>query len=1286
MTNPIPAEVPPTNPYVGPVPFAEGQRLYGRDRETRALAELLIGKRIVLLISASGAGKTSLIQAALLPRLRRRLHVLPIARLRREPEPADPDTNPYVLAVLQALERGLPEEERLERTGLSHLSLAGYLGRRASAARGTPTGRHRLLVLDQMEELFTLDRLDWSAKEAFLVQLGEALGGVTDWDSEPPEDAPPPPWALLSMREDYVAELEPYLRLIPTGLGFRYRLEPLKPEAALEAATGPAGDWFPEQAARVLIEDLRTLAVPGPDGAVHSKPGRYVEPVQLQVVCQRLWQKAVTGGGRPIAPEDIRSGESGSEVTAALGAYYDEAVELATASAWAEGVRQRDLRQWIEERLIGSSRIRARVLRQEGTPIDTALAVLIERHLLREDVAGDRRFVELAHDRLVDPVLASNEAWRAANLALFQRQAKLWGEAGRTHDDMLFRGPELEGALAFAAAHPEGLSELDHAFLDRSREMQQWVEKEAQRVRQIAAKNEEIKRKNRSLRRQRTWLAWTGAGVLVALTAAVLLLIYLQGAYETIARNALRMTFAQADGMARGGTPSRALRDLVEAGEKIAASGRTDQEPELAERLVQLLGSHPPVVRRIGSHGHSVRDLAYGVDGERLYSVGRDGALIVWPLPGTDPTKDDQASDSRIVRSQAHVSDIRDLDYHAGRGLLISVDEDRVANLWSLADPGPEVVAVLGPADGSLDRRKVTAAALSPDGARLATVDDDGQVRLWDLTDPSAPRVVETLTAPGRGARGGPRLAFVPAGPYLGSLVLARGDRLLLWQAPLAPTTSPLVLPALDPADRGISALAVSPDGRWLAVGWYGGGLRAFDLAAGDATGAAIPTRHFPSRLTHRGPVFGLAFTADGKRLASAGTDETLLLWTLPDEAQTDDDFVERLGVMRFQGWGDTLYAVAFAPGSDSRVAAAVGNTIVLADLNRPNRLATQLPGSEECAPDCGPLAATPDLGLLAARGGDGLVRRWRWDGVAGAYIPLTSIAPPAPLERIALVPGGTLAGLTLAGQLLIWPQGEDGAPTESHLTYDARGGDGAMGIEDDRARRRALALAARDGMIATGVGTALRLWVPAPAPEKGWQEVQYLAVEDAIQALAFDTEGKRLAVAGDFDRVLVWKIAGNRASGERQAPNERADRVHPGVLALAFEAEGQGLVSGGDDAVLVEWDQPASMGTQALVKKSQAALHKWKVTALAAGRLGGAPAVFSSDGRGQLVVCSQSVSDATCAPVAWPVDPPIAGLALAPNGPERLVVSQDGVWVWDLRREVLMETARDLAEQCISD
>ena len=60
----------PDNPYVGPRPFTQTDPLFGRDVEKVELLNLLIAERIVLLYSPSGAGKTSLIQAGLVPELK----------------------------------------------------------------------------------------------------------------------------------------------------------------------------------------------------------------------------------------------------------------------------------------------------------------------------------------------------------------------------------------------------------------------------------------------------------------------------------------------------------------------------------------------------------------------------------------------------------------------------------------------------------------------------------------------------------------------------------------------------------------------------------------------------------------------------------------------------------------------------------------------------------------------------------------------------------------------------------------------------------------------------------------------------------------------------------------------------------------------------------------------------------------------------------------------------------------------------------------------------------------
>ena len=106
------------NPYVGPRAFQPGETLYGRDREVLELLDLVLAERIVLLHSPSGAGKTSLIQAALIPRLEEEgFEVLPVIRVSLE-QPVGTDTgeglNHYVLSTLLSLEQDVPTDEQFD--------------------------------------------------------------------------------------------------------------------------------------------------------------------------------------------------------------------------------------------------------------------------------------------------------------------------------------------------------------------------------------------------------------------------------------------------------------------------------------------------------------------------------------------------------------------------------------------------------------------------------------------------------------------------------------------------------------------------------------------------------------------------------------------------------------------------------------------------------------------------------------------------------------------------------------------------------------------------------------------------------------------------------------------------------------------------------------------------------------------------------------------------------------------------------------------------------------------
>ncbi len=455
------------NPYAGPRSIGgvhhQDEKLYGRDREVGDLLDLVITDRIVLLYSPSGAGKTSLLQAGLIPALRRhRFTVRPIARVHFEPPPEArfnaASGNRYTLSVLLSLEEALPKGERTDPAALAQMTLAGYLD-------AHPRGD--VLIIDQFEEVLSVDPTDQAEKVEFFGQLGDALRARHRW-------------AVLSMREDYLARCDAYLDLIPTRLSNTFRLDLLNRDAAVAAMRGPALDRnveFAEDAAKELADNLRRITVLS-EGlrAGEARLGAYVEPVQLQVVCRQLWDHLPEGASTIGREEVARVGN----VDEALATYYDEAVARAAEKS---GVPERSLRDWFNDQLITPRKTRSQASLGEPRTdaIQPALKSLRDRYVIRTDQRLGSVWYELAHDRLVEPVLGSNQRWFDSHLQKAQKLAVLWGQ--QQSENLLLTGADLQEAQQWAAG--QELLETERRYLAASADRQAAIELKEQQEKRL---------------------------------------------------------------------------------------------------------------------------------------------------------------------------------------------------------------------------------------------------------------------------------------------------------------------------------------------------------------------------------------------------------------------------------------------------------------------------------------------------------------------------------------------------------------------------------------------------------------------------------------------------------------------------------------------------------------------------------------------------------------------------------------------------------------------------------
>lgn len=445
------------NPYVGPRAYNRNEALPGRQREIEEVLTRVRSDRVLLIHSPSGAGKTSLLQSAVMPALENEYTVLSTLPVGLTPAAAAKEclhTNRYINTTLLSLAEKFPESAK--RKALPHQSLAQALDAIRAA---DPDGYNAMyvIVFDQFEEVLSLDPSDWEAKTEFFIELGFAFRDERIA-------------AIIAMREEWLGELEPYARLLPTRLGRRYRLEPLTPAGALEAIRRPAdsrGAIFTQPAADRLLNSLLQVRVSHPRGEPVTRSGTTVEPLLLQVVCYSLWDRMSLkwegiDGIHMIHENDVAES---ADLDSALSHYYAQQVKKAASTSQ---VSERRLRDWIEKQLVTSIGLRTHVL-LEGTTaggLDVNAVQALERSLLvRRDTVRAITWFELIHDRFVTPIRKDNLEWRAKFGTPLSRKAELWIALGERGSELL-DDTELE-LLQFQPL--DGLSEDERRYVTASK-------------------------------------------------------------------------------------------------------------------------------------------------------------------------------------------------------------------------------------------------------------------------------------------------------------------------------------------------------------------------------------------------------------------------------------------------------------------------------------------------------------------------------------------------------------------------------------------------------------------------------------------------------------------------------------------------------------------------------------------------------------------------------------------------------------------------------------------------
>jgi WD40 repeat protein len=1151
-------ELPPQNPYQGLEAFTQdrAQFFFGRERLTEKLLERLRRERFLAVIGASGSGKSSVVQAGLLHRLAR--GALPgsadwptlvcrpgelvdaLARLLRETPDISADEQQDLLARVPADETVI------------HVIAERVL-------QDAPPGHRLVLVVDQFEELFTLESAEYREKViAALLYAVRAAGGRTT--------------VVVTMRSDFYTRVAEYDELFVWMEQHREFVPPMGEIELRDAIQRPA----------------RLVKFPLDDALANTilrDAGRELGALPLlQYALKELYDRW-QGGLTPAQAYGKIGGVQGALEHRADEVYRDLSDRQQTVARHIL-IRLTRLGEGTEDtrrRMTFENLVTSTITLAEIEEVVDILTAAQNRLLVTDDPDKERpghtRVVEVAHEALIRG-WGQLRTWLnedRAGLLLRQRlgeDAWKWANAGR-HEDYLYRGLELGKAREWAEVHEGQLNELEQAFLDVSVEVEEReaAEKEAQRQRELEATRKlaeqaEARRKAEekaryeaeqraeeranTARRLRQWAIVVAVVAVLAVAAAAIAVAQWRLARTQAQVSLSRQLAAQAYNHFDDQFDLALLLSL--------AANHIADTVEAKGSLLDGLEHTPRPTAFLRAHDDNVWSVAFSPDGKMLASGSEDNTIILWDIATGQPialldghtgrvwsvafspdgkiltsgSEDttiilwDVATHQQLSQLTDHRSAIYSVAFSPNGKILASGSKDGSILLWDVKTS--TLINRFFPRDGYLD--SVNSVAFSPDGRVLASGCQDTTIILWNVEGG------QPIGAPLAGHEGGVEsVIFSPDGHLLASA--SEDKNVILWDV-----TTHALLDRFTGHEDEVLSVAFSPDSQVLASGSKDNTIILWDVATGQ---------RLYQLAGHTAQVSNLAFNPDGKTLASGSRDSTIILWDITGVITATPQ--TSLGQVLLPKYTDEVWSIALSPDGRTLASGGIDGTVVLWNIETRQQLG-QLTGHTSGVRS---LSFRPDGRTLASVGVDSTMILW----------------DVANLKKLDKLTGHTDQIRSLAfspdGQMLAL--GSDDITTPTIVLWDMNSDKEISQLAGHTDRVDSVVFSPNGSMLASAscgkrdhnrfcIQDEIILWDIASGRPLGLPTNHI----GEVNSLAFSPNGKILASGSRDETIVLWDVEKHQADLHL--------RSHNGcVNGISFSLDGQRLASGNEDGTIILWD-----------------------------------------------------------------------------------------------------------------